>query len=147
MVAPTMRKPAPLDQFNGDFRTAFAHAFGFDFEAAAAHFGVTKRTVLNWYDSNKPPAYIVAHVDIIARGYLPPHFPFNEWRICGTDIHTPYGVISAFEVEFTKRYLWVARETSRQLKAQRSLDSNLNQAVERVLAEFSSLETQYKLAK
>lgn len=136
-----------LRHFQGDFRTAFCAAFGFDFERAAQHFGVTRRTIINWYDSNKAPSYILVHVLCVARGYLPDYFPFNEWHIAGTDIHTPFGVISAFEVEFTKRYFWVARETSRQLMAQRSLDSNLNKVVDRILDEVSHLEMRYKLAK
>ena len=146
MAVFAMRKPL-LSQFQGDFRTAFAHAFGFDFDRAAEHFGVTKRTIRNWYDANNAPRPIVVHLDIVARGYLPPYFPFNEWYITGTDIHTPYGTISAFEVEFTKRYFWIAREASRQLQAQRSLNSNLNLTVERILSEVSSLETTFKLAK
>lgn len=136
-----------IQYYNGDFRTAFTHAFGFDFNRAAAHFGVTKRTVLNWYDANRAPQYIVLHVIFVARGYLPDYFPFNEWHIVGTDIHTPYGVISAFEVEFTKRYFWLARESTRQLKTHRSLNSDLHETIDRILAEVSSLETRYKLAK
>lgn len=133
--------------YSNDFRTVFVDAFGFDFKAAADQFGVTKRTVLNWYDNNKAPRYVIAHVILVARGYLPDYFPFNEWRIVGTDIHTPYGVISAFEVEFTKRYFWLARESTRQLKTHRSLNSDLHETIDRILAEVSSLETRYKLAK
>lgn len=148
MVRSTMRKKfTPFTQFNGEFSLALVDVFGFDFDTAAAHFGVTKRTVYHWYEQNKAPRYIMVHLDIISRGYLPAYFPFDEWRIVGTDIQTPYGVISAFEVEFTKRFMWAAREASRQLRAQRHLNQNLDTTVQNILNEVAKLETQYKIAK
>ncbi|OZB05171.1 MAG: hypothetical protein B7X54_06155 [Idiomarina sp. 34-48-12] len=137
----------PFQQFNHDFGIALVDVFGFDFDTAAAHFGVTKRTVYNWYDNNKAPRYIMVHLDIISRGYLPAYFPFDEWRIVGTDIHTPYGVISAFEVEFTKRFMWLAREATAQLQNKRMANEEMRLTVERILGEADKLQMLYKQAK
>lgn len=141
------RRFQPFKQFKGDFRLALVDVFNFDFDTAAAHFGVTKRTVFNWYDQGTAPRYILVHLDIISRGYLPAYFPFDEWRIIGTDIHTPYGVISAFEVEFTKRFMWLARETSAQLKNKRLANEELQRTVEKILGEAERLDTLFKRAQ
>ncbi len=142
-----MRKFQLFQHHKGEFCLALVDVFGFDFDTAAAHFGVTKRTVYHWYEQNKAPHYIMAHLDIIARGFLPAYFPFNEWRIVGTDIHTPYGIISAFEVEFTKRYMWLARQASQQLALKRELNHDLQQAIDRILLEADRLQFLNKLAK
>lgn len=141
------RRFEPFRHFNGDFGLALVDVFGFDFDTAAAHFGVTKRTVYHWYERNTAPRYIMVHLDIIARGYLPAYFPFNEWRIIGTDIETPYGLISAFEVEFTKRFMWAAREAQAQLKNKRLANEDLRQTVERILGEADRLQTLYQRVK
>lgn len=141
-----VRRFQPFKHFQGDFRLALVDVFNFDFDAAAAHFGVTKRTVWNWYEQGTAPRYILIHLDIISRGYLPAHFPFDEWRIVGTDIHTPYGVISAFEVEFTRRFMWTAREASAQLKNKRLANHELQQTIEKILAEADRLDSLFKIA-
>jgi|GEM_PF-1889644 len=97
-------------QFKGDFYLAFVHVFGFNYTAAAAHFGVNPRTVKRWLKQNSAPMAVLRYVDSMARGFLPDYEPFASWYIDGTDILTPWGSVCAFEVEFLNTYKWNSRQ-------------------------------------
>lgn len=96
-------------QFKGDFYLAFVHVFGFNYTAAGAHFGVNPRTVKRWLAQNHAPLPVLRYLDSMSRGFLPDYEPFASWYIDGTDILTPWGTVSSFDVEFLNTYKWNAR--------------------------------------
>lgn len=108
-------------EFKGDFYLAFVHVFGFNYTAAAAHFGVNPRTVKRWLDQNTAPMPVLRYLDSMSRGFLPDYEPFASWYIDGTDILTPWGKVNAFDVEFLNTYKWNARRYAEVFKANKHL--------------------------
>lgn len=105
-----------LEPFDRDFTTAFAHVFAFNYRSAAEHFGVSVKTIQRWLDTNTAPRYVVRHLHVLSRGWLPDYEPFISWQIDGTNIITPFGTVNAFEVEFLHSYKWNARALADQFK-------------------------------
>lgn len=84
--------------------------FGEDYKAAADWFGVDTRTIYRWINGDTPPPLMAKKLLTIRHNnYLPDYYPFNEWKIKGTNVITPFGVADAFELEqfpvYRARYL------------------------------------------
>lgn len=121
------------------FKLDFVTVYGFNWSAAASDLGVTVPTVLRWYESSPTPLARKL-LSIMARGYLPTYKPFDDWRIVGTDIHTNFGVVSAFEVEYLNRYKWNARELSSRYRNLPSIYSELDRRVRAILDESAQIQ-------
>lgn len=127
-----------------DYKTDFVTVYGFNFDRAALDLGVSKQTVLRWYEQ-QPSPLAKRLLRIMARGYLPEHEPFTHWKISGTDIHTPSAVIPAAEIEFLYSYKWTARELAARHRNRPQHYRDLEDSVRRILQESESLEKKLKL--
>ena len=119
-------------EFKGDFYLAFVHVFGFNYNAAAAHFGVNPRTVKRWLDQSTAPMPVLRYLDSMSRGFLPDYEPFASWYIDGTNILTPWGTVNAFEVEFLNTYKWSSRRYAEVFKSNKHLREADRQILENV---------------
>lgn len=99
-----------------DYCTLFASVFAFNWEKASDYFGVSKRTVVRWYDANQAPLLVVRHLKIMQRGYLPDSGIFADWSIRNDRIYTPWGSVCPADLEYIYQYKWAARQYQRLLR-------------------------------
>lgn len=127
---------------NFDFCTLFVSVYGFNWNRAASDLGVSRRTVVRWYEANKAPLVVLKHLSIVDRGYLPLEGIYSQWRICGANIHTPWGVVRACDVEYLQQYKWAAREYQSLIRSKPDLlikaESDLREAIEQASRVLSS---------
>lgn len=128
-----------------DFQCDFADVFGFDYDRAAAYFGVHRRTILRWYQGY-PPLMVKRHVSVMSRGYLPDYAPFDKWRIEGTDIYTPNGKVSAHDVEYSRAYKWQSKQLEARLKNRSGNNKEMLESIERILKESDKLRAKLRRA-
>ena len=122
-----------------DYKVDFVTVYGFDFSAAALDLGVSLSTILRWYEQSPTPL-AKRLLRIMARGYLPDHLPFRDWRVVGTDIHTNFGVVSAFEVEYLNRYKWNARELASRFRNLPAVHAELESRMRKIVDEAAFIQ-------
>lgn len=125
------------------FKVDFATVYGFNFQAAADDLGVSKQTILRWYD-DKPTPIAKKLIAIMARGYLPDYPPFTDWSIKDTTIFTPQAKFDAFEVEFLYRYKWTARRLQEYFNNKDSNYSKMVESAEKIVEESENLMQELK---
>lgn len=124
-----------------DFQAVYFACFGEDYEAASSFFGVSVRTIQRWLSGHTlPPLMAQRLLAIKERGYLPDRYPYDQWRIKGDTVITPFGQSNAFELEQFPAY------RSRYLVADRRVDG-VNARYERLLSEVDELTAKIDVIK
>lgn len=122
-----------------EFRTDFVTVYGFDFTAAAKDLGVSRRSILRWYEQTPNPL-AKRLLRIMARGYLPEIGIFAEWRIHDGWLYTPWGKFLASDVEYLPRYKWHSREVSARLRNRKSDYEELERRLQSILSESETIK-------
>lgn len=121
-----------------EYRADFVAVYGFDFNAAAKDLGVSRRSIIRWYEK-EPNPLAKRLLRIMARGYLPETGIFAEWRIYDGWLYTPWGKFKASDVEYLQQYKWHSRELAARMRNKKKDYEELEARLHAILGEAENV--------